>query len=107
MGTSTNSLRSKWPTFDWSLVPGNAWWYERDGNKPSEPEWRPHGQGQWYAVPGEPKKVFNDRMAQADAWLQKRPEKNILLVTHWAVIRHFTEQEVANCDMATLIDWKR
>jgi broad specificity phosphatase PhoE len=106
IGTLANSLRSKWPTFDWSFVPGSAWWYHEDAGTFNKPEWRPHGQGQWYAVAGEPKKTFNNRMAQADAWLRKRPEKNILLVTHWAVIRHFTDQEVSNCDVVKLMNWQ-
>jgi broad specificity phosphatase PhoE len=103
IGTSPNSLRLEWPTFDWSLVQ-DEWWYREDGHE-DLPEWRPHGQGQWYAVPGEPMTAFQARMASADAWLRERSERHILLVTHWAVIRHYTSREVANCEVAVLENW--
>jgi hypothetical protein len=32
-------------------------------------EWRPFGQGQWYAVPGEPWHVFEQRMKQLQRWI--------------------------------------
>jgi hypothetical protein len=51
-------------------------------------EWRPHGEGQWYAVPGEPNAVFDRRMEELKEWLSRRKETKILLVAHWGVLRY-------------------
>jgi hypothetical protein len=51
-------------------------------------EWRPHGDGQWYAVPGEPEAVFDRRMEELKEWLFRRKETKILLVAHWGVLRY-------------------
>ena len=71
----------------------DPWWYTgvSDTNTGRDQEWRPHGQGQWYAVPGEPKDVFDRRMEELKAWLFRRKETKILLVTHWGVLRYLSK----------------
>jgi broad specificity phosphatase PhoE len=66
-------------------------------------EWRPHGQGQFYACPGEPQDVFEQRMTQLAAWLRQRPETCIVLVTHWGVLHYLSgEQNVENCGVVRI-----
>lgn len=88
---------------DWSLLKDNyaeheSWWYTvREGEMPPE-EWRPCSEQQYYAVPGEPKKVFLERLQLLEEWLrQEYVGKTVVLVTHWGVLRHFTQKEVSNC----------
>jgi hypothetical protein len=66
-------------------------------------EWRPHGQGQYYACPGEPQDVFENRMTQLAAWLRQRPETCIVLVTHWGVLHYLSgEKDVENCGVVRM-----
>ena len=105
-GSPLATLQKEWPDLDWSLVQ-ESWWYTPATDEETNiPEWRPHGQGQRYAVSGEPWSTFEARLALADVWLQQRPETNVLLVTHWGVIRHWTSDEVPNCHVRRL-QWKR
>ena len=53
-------------------------------------EWRPHGQNQWYGVPGEPEEVFERRMKELDEWIGHRPEHTILIISHWGVLEHLS-----------------
>jgi broad specificity phosphatase PhoE len=81
----------------------DVWWYTVEGNNEDDDvgslysEWRPSGDGQYYAVPGEPEFVFQKRMSLLRDFLHQRPEQNILLVTHWAVLQSFTGEDVDNC----------
>jgi broad specificity phosphatase PhoE len=100
--------------WDWSHVPDHdeSWWYTGDGSRSDQQEeeeaeeWRPHGQGQVYAVPGEPEHVFAQRMDALRHWLlHERSERCLLLVTHWGVIRYLSGEqqlEVANGHVARL-----
>jgi hypothetical protein len=67
-------------------------------------EWRPHGQGQYYACPGEPQDVFEQRMEQFVMWLRQRPEQCIVLVTHWGVLHYLAadEPDVENCGVVRI-----
>jgi broad specificity phosphatase PhoE len=67
-------------------------------------EWRPHGQGQYYACPGEPQDVFEQRMRQLVEWLRQRPERCIVLVTHWGVLHYLAanEPDVENCGLVRI-----
>lgn len=73
----------------------DIWWYtglDENGTIDQDyKEWRPHGQGQWYAVPGEPAAVFEKRMEELKNWLFQRKETKILLVTHWGVLRYLSD----------------
>ncbi len=71
--------------------------------QPWKEEWRPHGDGQWYAVPGEPIEVFHQRMIELFHWMKSRKERTIILVCHWAVIRWLTgDEDVKNCQVKEL-----
>ena len=87
---------------DWSLCEDAfPWWYvEKD--EANYVEWRPYGEGQWYAVPGEPQHAFESRMEKLNQWLHQRPEKVILYVGHWAVLQHFTGEAVKNCGVCCM-----
>jgi broad specificity phosphatase PhoE len=65
-------------------------------------EWRPHGQGQFYACPGEPQDVFEQRMRQLATWLRQRPERCIVLVTHWGVLQYLGDSDVENCGVVRI-----
>lgn len=95
-GRPKSDLMQEFPSsWDWSAVPEDSWWYT--GSEQSE-EWRPHGDNQIYAVPGEPMHRFAERMEGFRHWLRTRPEQCILLVSHWGVIRHLSGGvEVSNC----------
>ena len=85
----------------------DPWWYDPtvatkfNRDIPWE-EWRPHGEQQQYGTPGEPKKVFQRRMQALEEWLVRRPEKHILLAAHWGVFRHFTGEEMDNCEVCRI-----
>jgi len=86
----------------------HPWWYdpsvETEFNRDIPwYEWRPHEQGQQYGAPGEPMKVFQRRMdALQDYLLHERPEQHILVTAHWGVLRHFTGEEMDNCQVCRI-----
>ena len=92
---------------DWSLLPDNdEWWYVGSSCSSTEAEeWRPHGQGQYYAVPGEPEHTFETRMVALKDWLADLATgdqpKLIVFVSHWGVLRHLTKEEVKNGGICT------
>jgi broad specificity phosphatase PhoE len=106
--TKTDTLVTDWSAFDNYINDDAPWWYhENDDNdldgddkKKIYDEWRPHGQGQYYAVPGEPWEIFDGRMKRFKEWLQQRPETCILVVSHWGVLNHLTGgQDLKNCGL--------
>ena len=120
-GRSIPQLENDFPDVDFSEChkfanqQGSEWWYTAESDddddddvgaetgakgpeKELSDEWRPHGEGQYYAVPGEPFDAFDERMKRLQSWLLKRPEKCILVVCHWGVLRYLTSgQSVENC----------
>lgn len=106
IGRSKSTLLQEFPTtWTWNHVPEqDSWWYTTSSAKEvvdaddNYKEWRPHGNGQVYAVPGEPLANFDQRMNELRHWLLfNRTETCILLITHWGVIRHLSGGlEVAN-----------
>ena len=102
-GRPIDMLQSEFPMVNFSYC-HDHWWYSK--SYPTTEEWRPHGQGQWYAVPGEPKGHFEQRMIQLDQWIQSRPEQNILMVAHWAVLRHLTKGTEWNNAEGKLLEWR-
>jgi broad specificity phosphatase PhoE len=111
-GRDTPSLKKEFPWVDWSFVEAlgdRPWWYTHEDEEDAEgyQEWRPYGQGQWYAVPGEPADVFEKRMKQLEDWIAAREERTILLVVHWGVIQYLTGGYNAhNCEIKVLDQWK-
>jgi broad specificity phosphatase PhoE len=99
-GRPVKDVEEEFPQVCWSMLKDlkndEAWWFS--GAHDAE-EWRPYGQGQWYAVPGEPESVFEERMAALKEWLQQRPEQKILMVSHWGVLNHLTGQDLGNCEV--------
>lgn len=104
-GRPRSVLEAEFGQLDWSAVPDGVWWHSGTEDGEYE-EWRPAGEGQWYAVDGEPRPVFEARMTEADEWINERPEKCILIISHWGVIRHWTGEEVENCGIGR-IDWSK
>jgi broad specificity phosphatase PhoE len=102
-GSHISDLQTKFPSVDFSECP-NGWWYSQE--YPESEEWRPYGQGQWYAVPGEPSAHFEERMLILDQWIRNRPERNILLVAHWGVLRHLTSGTEWENAQGKLLEWK-
>jgi broad specificity phosphatase PhoE len=106
-GRSVSILKEEFPYVDFSLVqPSDLWWYHHHHRHDVDnvEEWRPHGNGQTYAVPGEPREVFQDRLDNFQRWLTHRPEQTIILVTHWAILRAWTGDEFQNCE-SRWIEW--
>lgn len=128
-GRPVSQLQVEFPHIDWSefdTLPWtnvkDGWWYDptmaspfavpttnaackvkQQRNNVGTDEWRPTGQGQRYLAAGEPKPVFERRMAALHQWLVDRPERYILAVSHWGVLRHFTDgQELDNCQVCTM-----
>jgi broad specificity phosphatase PhoE len=88
---------------DWSLLRDSyaadeAWWYTvPDGQTPPK-EWRPCGEQQYYAVPGEPETVFRERLQVLEEWLRREfVGKTVVVVSHWGVLHHFSQNKVPNC----------
>ena len=118
-GRPVAELQKDYPHLDFdtcfsqsSSIDRNSWWYttqdngdNNDKNNNSTPyqEWRPFGDGQYYAVPGEPVDVFNQRMVDLFQWIKSREERTIILVCHWGVIRWLTGEDVKNCHVKELI----
>ena len=117
-GRSVTELAKEFPWVDWSLLleynnennnHKKEWWYSHTNNETAAAtyqEWRPYGEGQWYAVPGEPMEDFLHRMKQLEDWIAAREETTILLVAHWGVLKYLTGDETANCEVKVLKDWK-
>lgn len=62
-------------------------------------EWRPIGEGQRYACPGEPDASFNHRMEKLYEWINARDESTICIVCHWGVLEWLTGARFENCEM--------
>ena len=107
-GRSTSVLEKEFPSIDFFEChksrnerqgsngggDDDIWWYTGEirgnGSETTDDEykeWRPHGQGQWYAVPGEPKVVFERRIEELKEWLFQRKETKIMIVAHWELLR--------------------
>jgi broad specificity phosphatase PhoE len=103
-GRKVGKLQSEFPIVSFDLLESrDIWWYHTDT---PGPEWRPCDAQQFYAVPGEPQHLFEDRIDRLQDWLFQRPERRLCLVSHWAVLRSFTGCEFGNCE-ARLVKWTR
>ena len=115
-GRCVTQLSQQFPYVDWSLMQASDtkekdWWYSHanldDEAVAKYEEWRPHKEGQWYAVPGEPESHFMARMKCLEEWIAAREEQTIMLVGHWGVIRYLTGGYSAeNCEVTVLDHWK-
>jgi len=105
-GRPKSVLKEEFPHVDFHTHFGDhgdddEWWYTHCGEAPYK-EWRPSGESQSYAVPGEPVDAFHKRMVQLYEWIRSREEQTIVLVCHWAIIRFFTGEELSNCGVKIL-----
>jgi len=108
LGLTTSDLKVKFPWADFDSefdeMQKSAWWYQHRGATEEDAwagynEWRPHGQGQTYLVPGEPDDYFEERMIQLYEWLEQRQEKTIAVVCHWGVLQWLTGIDFDNCEV--------
>ena len=106
-GRSYTILEKEFPTISFDECRHDCWWYtgQNDDENETYIEWRPYGQGQHYAVPGETISIFDQRMKELDIWLSQRNESNILVVSHWGVLRHFTNGVEWDNAEAKIINW--
>ena len=108
-GRPLSELQKDYPYLDFDTyfqtsMDQESWWYTHDKNSPTPyQEWRPFGDGQYYAVPGEPFDEFNQRMVDLFEWIDSREEQTIILVCHWGVIEWFTGEDVENCHVKEVI----
>ena len=118
-GRSVATLSNKFPFVDFSecsntsvainpsstvgASSSSTWWYS--STYPESEEWRPYGEGQWYAVPGEPEGIFEKRMKRFDDWIRDREEISIVLVAHWGVFHHLTDGVEWKNGEAKMLDW--
>jgi len=102
LGSETTKLSKNFPFVDFSSEfegKVDMWWFSPDEETSNYNEWRPSGQGQIYACPGEPDIIFNNRMVKLYDWLDSRPEQTISLVCHWGVLQWFTGRDFQNCEV--------
>ena len=57
----------------------------------------------YYAVAGESKAKFTQRMLDLKLWLKNRPESIIILTCHWAVAKALTGVDFMNCEMRSYL----
>lgn len=104
VGQPRSALAAKYAAWDFSLLPHNdaAWWYTQlpslTGGA-AVPEWRPKGT---YVCPGEPQDVFHERVADLKQWILSRPEKEIMIVAHWGLLRGLFGLNAENCGIHVL-----
>lgn len=102
-GRPVEQLRQEFEFVDFTSgfvnKPVDPWWFhhKEDDTTAECVEWRPAGQGQCYACPGEPPHVFDARMESLYQWLKGRPESSIAVVCHWGVIDWFLDDDFDNC----------
>mgnify|MGYP001803357961 CR=1 FL=1 len=106
VGSSLTDLKRDFPYVDYSEIKYNddddatssPWWWTPSGKGGGDyTEWRPTGQGQRYACPGEPETDFAQRMQQLQEWLGARTESRIVVVCHHGVIDHLIDMDFDNC----------
>lgn len=97
VGSPVAELEKEYPYVSFEEIPDRhrPWWYIPTAGMYTE--WRPAGQNQRYACPGEPPAAFADRMQRFHAWLKQRPEKKIVVVCHHGVIDWLISQSFDNC----------
>lgn len=78
------------------------WWYHPNNSDQPYTEWRPTGQGQRYACPGEPPRVFDQRMSDLYHYLGSLSASNVLLVCHHGVIEWMLDMDFDNVQYKTV-----
>eukprot|EP00547_Thalassionema_nitzschioides_P006477 CAMPEP_0194203016 /NCGR_PEP_ID=MMETSP0156-20130528/2914_1 /TAXON_ID=33649 /ORGANISM="Thalassionema nitzschioides, Strain L26-B" /LENGTH=219 /DNA_ID=CAMNT_0038928675 /DNA_START=158 /DNA_END=813 /DNA_ORIENTATION=- len=75
-----------------------TWWFDERLITKTYEEWRPNGENQSYACPGEPDDEFEKRMQDLYQWLSSRKESTIAVVCHWGVINWMLDADFENCE---------
>lgn len=75
----------------------DVWWYTEEGWE--DKEWREPGK---YLHAGEPLSLFRNRLALFKEWLKDRPEKCVVVVSHWGTIYSLTGRSANNCQTVEL-----
>eukprot|EP00546_Thalassionema_frauenfeldii_P005755 CAMPEP_0178908860 /NCGR_PEP_ID=MMETSP0786-20121207/8158_1 /TAXON_ID=186022 /ORGANISM="Thalassionema frauenfeldii, Strain CCMP 1798" /LENGTH=217 /DNA_ID=CAMNT_0020580811 /DNA_START=192 /DNA_END=841 /DNA_ORIENTATION=+ len=75
-----------------------TWWFDQRLRTETYKEWRPTGENQRYACPGEPDNDFEKRMRSFYKWLHGRKESTIAVVCHWGVINWMLDADFENCE---------
>ena len=91
--SSTSSLRKEKVNTQTAFMEGL---YTDSTDTAEYTEWRPKG---YYAVAGEPYPHFRQRMINLRQWLVDRPERFIVLTSHWGVARALTGASLLNCEV--------
>jgi broad specificity phosphatase PhoE len=101
VGTPVDELEQEYGYMDFGEIPEEKrrswWWTPATSTNGHYVEWRPVGQGQRYACPGEPRADFDARMMRLYQWLDQRPELNIAVVCHHGVIDWMLDMDFDNC----------
>lgn len=87
IGVSLNDLSSEYPKI--KLLQS---WNEIKSNQ------------EWWTYP-ESIDQFEKRMLKFKAWIQARPERSILIITHCGVIESLTSKQVGNAEMS-IVSWE-
>jgi len=91
IGRVVSELRVDHPGWDLSDVGDDApWWYTPEGRDP------------FTTADLEPVEVFERRMEEFRCWLDARPERSIVVVSHWGVCYSLTGEEFQNCELRSL-----
>jgi broad specificity phosphatase PhoE len=89
--------KNEYLNWDFSHVTEEHWWYKPvDQELSTQKDFRPSG---FYVCPGEPENIFRNRMIKLKEWISARPEKCILIVAHWGVLKALTGKDMNNCEL--------
>lgn len=103
VGRPKKDLQSEFKDWNFNnILNNNPWWYQHDSKgEGSYTEWRPKGK---YLCEGEATAVFIERMKALKLWLTQLPEKNVIVVSHWGVLRALTGISFSNCELRAVKD---
>ena len=114
-GRSRKTLQEEFPAWDFSSLPEDehtAWWYENTHEYHYEDENTgemkkvshryPHNRYPLYPYEDrnafqEPASVFEPRMDELQRYLSSRPERVMIVVTHWTVMMQLLGGDYRNC----------
>lgn len=101
VGKPRSQVAAAFQNWDFDLLPScdSPWWYTPTAGDPVHHEWRPQGK---YPTPGEPRAAFAARLSDLKSWLLSREETDIVLVSHWGVLRGLFGIDARNCEVRTM-----
>ncbi len=103
VGSPLSGLRRDYPFVDFDMFTDGEdnWWFQYDEEKHGKyEEWRPNTEGQTWKVKGETPQLFHQRLLRLYEFLEGRPEKHVLCVSSWGIIRELSgSDDINNCDL--------